>query len=126
MKRSLFRLPAIAGFLLGCICLAGCTSTITPKIVQPAQASYSGAQRNSGVISRIPDGYVVDGNFRARYNALIDLYGPEYHLQHDAGILRVWPDPEHPENERWLIDFEHMELMLRMNIKHHSGIQPAK
>ena len=124
MKRSILRLPAFAGFLIAVVILAGCTSTVTPTIVQPAQASYSGKERNSGVISRIPDGYVVDGNFRARYNALIDIYGAEYHLQHDAGIMRVWPDPAHPENERWLIDFEHMDLMVRMSIKHHSGILP--
>ena len=121
------RPPRIAAIFIGAavLALAGCTTTVTPRIVQPAQASYSGASRNSGIIARLPDGYAVDGVFRARYNALIDIYGREYHLEHDAGMIRVWPDPEHPELEKWHIDFRHMELMLQMNIKKHSGIAPT-
>jgi uncharacterized protein YceK len=109
-----------------CIALfSGCTSTVTPDIVVPQQASYSGNERNSGLISHTDNGWVVDGNFRNRYNALIEIYGREYAVQRDAGIAKIL-EAATPAAERWLIDRQHFDLMLAMNEKKHSGILPTK
>lgn len=102
----------------------GC-STVTPSIVYTPHASYSGNTRNSGVFALTPAGWVVDGLFRARYNALIETYGAEYALKRDDGIVRI-TDASAPEQERWLIDRRHFDLMRTMNIKKHSGIAPTQ
>lgn len=113
-----------AAFLFLC---TGCTSTVTPSIVEPAQASYSGLKRNSGLISRTEAGWIVDGNFRARYNGLIETYGAEFipPLRPDAGLARII-EADTPAEERWLIDPLHFDRMLKMNLEKHSGLAPLK
>jgi hypothetical protein len=103
----------------------GCTSTVTPSIVAPTRASFSGNARNSGEIASTAAGRVVDGNLRARYNALIATYGAQYGLKADAGISRI-VEGATPDQERWVIDRQHWALFLKMNIKAHSAIAPTK
>ena len=77
--------------VVGIIVLStGCTSTITPRPVKPTQAAFSGNVQNGGIISLDPAGagYVVTEDFRARYNALVAIYGKDIlpPLKTDSGI----------------------------------------
>jgi hypothetical protein len=97
--------------------VGGCTSTVTPDVVQPAQASYgTDGQRNSGLLDRTLAGWIVDESFRARYNALIDKYGDDFlvPLHRDDGLL--------PRGDgTWLLDFAHFDKMAKMNTWLHMG-----
>lgn len=102
---------------------AGCASTVTPDIVTPKQASYSGGVQNSGLIAATPAGRIIDGNLRTRYNAAIERYGAEYHLKPDEGLTPLI-SADAPDAQRWLVDLRHWSLFLQMNEKLHSGIAP--
>lgn len=126
-----YRWPAVALWLVvlalaALLAFTACTSTVTPEIVRPS-ASYSGPLRNSGVYERTATGYVVDGIFRQRYNALLVTYGTDFAgpMHADDGLTLITPAAT-PAAERWQIDFLHFDRMLRMNIKRHSGIAPAE
>lgn len=126
IAREIAILKALAAALvIGVACLFflfGCNSTVTPGIVTPPTASYSGNLRNSGIIAHSSAGWVVDESFRARYNALIAIYGREYGLTPDAGMIQIVTGP--PGSGWWLIDRQHFDLMVTMNVKKHSGIAP--
>ena len=53
--------------------LAGCM-TVVQSPVRSNEASFDGNEQNSGVISKVSDGFVVSANFRDRYNILIETY----------------------------------------------------
>lgn len=107
------------------LAVAGCTSTVTPAVVIPQHASYSGTQRNSGEIAAAPGGRIIDGNLRVRYNALIARYGAQYQLKPDAGLVKLM-DGATPDAERWFIDLQHWSAFLHMNVDLHSAIAPRQ
>lgn len=76
--------------LITALALAGC-STVTPDRVESREASFDGNARNSGVVESTPNGFVVTAHFRARYNALIEIYGRDFQpaLAADAGITQL-------------------------------------
>lgn len=61
------------------LAFAACTSTVTPLVVHPGQASYDGSTQNSGIVEVVTDGgasgWVVTARARDRYNALVERYG---------------------------------------------------
>lgn len=100
----------------------GCTSTetVVPTAVHSGQASFDGGAQTSGILYAQGDGFVVTASFRARYNALIDLYGAAFlpPLSRDAGLTQLSPST-------WLIDAAHLERFLRMNTWRKSGRKPS-
>jgi hypothetical protein len=98
--------------------LSGCASTTTPETHAPQQASWDGNEQNSGIIRYTPDGFLVTASFHDRYNELVAAYGKTYKpaLQQDSG-MRPAPDG------LWLIDAEHLQRFVEMNLKRKSGIQ---
>ena len=97
--------PFAAALALG---LAACT-TVHQKPVEGQQASFDGADQNSGIIAKVPGGYIVTPHFRDRYNALIDAYGaakfangaPVFtpKLHRDDGISPLTPQTYFCDNE---------------------------
>jgi hypothetical protein len=78
-----------------------CTTTITPSQVPAAQASYDGAEQNSGILHSDTDGYVITPGARARYNALIAGYGAQWTpaIEPDYGITPYPKGRYHITNE---------------------------
>ncbi len=108
------------------IAFAGCTGTVTPERVHSAQASFDGADQNSGILKLLPHGAVVTPKFRDRYNALAKTYSRRFAppLRRDHG-LRAVPGRDHgfPElAEVWEIDNEHLVKMLEMNAWRKMGL----
>jgi len=111
--KTFYRLLGLL-FLLGYwivmpVLISGC-GTVTPERVRSEAASYDGNERNSGVIASTAEGFIVTTHFRARYNALIAVYGEDFRpaLPTDEGIRAL-------DAGRWLIDKAHMVKFLEMN-----------
>jgi hypothetical protein len=111
----LLNILALAVFLL-----AACTSTVTPGLVVPTHASNDGGEANSGLVMRLADGsFLVTDHFHDRYNGLIEIYGRQFvpEVKKDAGIARQGDD-------RWIIDAQHLDYFLKMNLWRKSAIPP--
>ena len=98
-------------FLALILLSAGCTTTITPKVVTDSHASFDGNQANSGFIAFTADGSgLITPHARERYNSLIDRYGSRFvpPLGRNAGVR---PDP----SGNFIIDAEHLVKFATMN-----------
>ncbi len=96
-----------------------CT-TIIPKHVTATTASFDGGEQTSGVIGFNPDGTIaVTSHFRARYNALIALYGAAFAppVTPDAGVQA--------RGVLWAIDKQHFVYFETMNRWRKEGRPPA-
>lgn len=106
--------------LLLTLFLAACSSTVTPATVPSHQASFDGNEQTSGILSRSPAGYVVTPHFRARYDALVELYGRDFKpaVTAGAGFVR-------DGSGNWIVDRQHMAYFLEMNAWRRAGLHPA-
>lgn len=115
------RSDLLAYILLGMLLIAlpGCSSTVAPDPVTASQASFDGNEKNSGIVSAHPNGFVVTAHFVDRYNSLVRIYGRDFTppLKPDVGILRITA-------ERSLIDRQHLSQFLEMNAWHRAGLKP--
>lgn len=110
-----------AAALSAALLICGCAKTIIPKPVVEQQASWDGNEQNSGFLGFTADGHgILTGHARDRYNALIDLYGKDFHppLEHDAGIGTAPPASGIPA---FSIDGQHLEYFLQMQRRYRSG-----
>jgi hypothetical protein len=107
-SRSAVSLSLSEGVLVA-VLLTLTACTVIPHPVKPSTISYSGTNQNSGIVATWPGGGIIDEHKRQRYNALIDLYGAEFHpaVKHDEG-LKPLPDGN------WRIDGEHLTDLLDM------------
>jgi hypothetical protein len=99
--------------------LTGCGTTVKPDLVAPGEVSYDGSVANSGIILSTETGFVVTDHFRARYNALIAVYGNDFTppLKVDTGIAMIGTD-------RHLITKQAMIWFLEMNAWRRAGLKP--
>jgi hypothetical protein len=90
--------PSVACVLTGVWLLAaalyfsGCSSTVTPEAVAAREAGWGdNGQQNSGFLQFVTGGALIDESARARYNALIELYGDSFlpALKKDQGLRRA-------------------------------------
>ena len=100
------------------LALAGCASTVKPDPVTATQASFDGNEKNSGIVSSHPNGFVVTAHFVDRYNALARIYGRDFTppVKPNDGLLRITA-------ERSLIDRQHLSQFLEMNAWHRAGLK---
>jgi len=106
--------------LSGLVILAGCsTFEANPKPIDISDESpsYDNGERNSGILDVREEGFVVTPHFRARYNAMIEVYGERFTptLAKDEGIRRI-------AEEEFLIDKRHMVYFLDMNQWRKAGL----
>ena len=98
----------------------GC-STVSPKPVTATQATFSGNAQNGGILGIAPagTGFVVNADFRARYNALAATYGKDIlpPLKADDGITPL------PDGTA-LIDKQHLVDEILMADWHRMGRAP--
>lgn len=106
----------IAFFLV----VGGCTSTVTPGIVESHQASYDGNAQNSGVISSDAQGFLVTPHFHDRWTALVRTYGRDFKpaINLDDG----WTDNR---DGTWRVDKQRMVFFIEMNGWLRSGLKPV-
>jgi hypothetical protein len=91
--------------------LVACTSTVAPKPIKGAVASWDGGQQNSGLIGKDGPGYfLITEHARERYNGLIERYGRYYlpPLKADEGVTTT------ATNGVYRIDGEHLAKMIEM------------
>ena len=93
------------------IMLASCSTTVAPEAVKATEIMYDGNEANAGFIGfeRDGGGVLSDGG-RARYNALIEMYGHKMLIPlkpHDG--ISPGPDPG-----TWRIDAQHLVYFLEM------------
>lgn len=72
--------------------VTSCTTVVPTPAVVPASASFDGAEQNSGIVAVQVDGsFVVTAHLRARYNALVDIYGESWApaIKPDAGLSTI-------------------------------------
>jgi hypothetical protein len=107
--------PAV---LILCFVFPAC-STVVPKPVAPVAASFDGNDQTSGVLGSNANGFVVTNHFRDRYNALVAIYGRDFAvpLTPDAGFVSI-------EDERWLVDRQHLAQFLEMQAWQRAGLKP--
>lgn len=112
---------ALAIFAVLCLCMVGCSSTIAPAPVQSQQASFDGAEQNSGVLAMIPGGAVITQRARERYNALIVRYGKEFGppLASDHGITAR-------SDGTYAITSEGLQKFILMNAWKRMGRDPGR
>jgi len=125
MKTFLKRLTIVLVFLLlalDWLLLPGC-STVAPKPVKPAQASFDavpdakGNNQNSGVLGFTNHEVIITATARARYNALSEKWGAKFVppvIPPDAGLtpfgnLKV-------ETNLWLMDKDHLDKWATMTL----------
>ena len=112
---------AIVGLAIAAAILPlGCT-TVTPKAVNAAGASFDGNLPTSGILEDLPNGdRRITPHVKARYAALVAIYGKTYlpPLKPDEGVTPA------PDGINYLIDREHFVDFLDMNQKLKSGIKP--
>ncbi|HUB67460.1 MAG TPA: hypothetical protein VL981_08255 [Candidatus Methylacidiphilales bacterium] len=96
-----------------CLALTAC-GPIIPPLVTSETASFDGREQNSGVIALVRGGQLVTPHWRARYNAMIAVYGKRFvpPLETDEGIV-----PASPGNNatQYSIDNEHAVKFDEMN-----------
>ncbi len=112
-------LGAIA-FIVGfSLLVGGCASTVIPKPVQAAVASWDGNEQNSGFIAFAPQGggYITAHDLDG-YNALVEDYG-----KHFAPALRV-NDGIAPATNNFYIDAEHLSNFATMKRWRREGVKP--
>lgn len=81
----------LLGVFLSAVLLAGCTTTVIPKHVKPAVASFDGGEQNSGILAFRADGSVtITPHARDRFNAMAEAYGGYFspRVKPDDGITR--------------------------------------
>lgn len=110
-----FLVILLVGLVVG---LTGCGTPVIPQAVAAQEASWDGNVQNSGIIMSTENGFVVTDHFRARYNALISVYGNDFTppLKVDTGIAMIGTD-------RHLISKQAMVWMLEMNQWHRAGLK---
>lgn len=106
--------PLIVIFAL---CLASCSTTVVPGIVQSARPGYDGLNENSGVLGVANGQFVVTAGFRARYVALTGVYRKSFSPA--AEVVTTARD-----DGNFLIDPQHMQQFLLMQAWARSGIKP--
>jgi hypothetical protein len=100
--------------------LAGC-GTVSQQAVEPQSAGYYVRP------VRVADGYLVDAAFRARYNALIDVYG---HKKLENGAPVFLPPLQRDDgltataDGRWLMTTAAMENMVVLSDLKRRGAAP--
>jgi hypothetical protein len=90
--------------------------TVTPEPVVATQASYDGAEKNSGVIASAPGGYIITTSARDRYNALISRYGKEQlpPVKTDFGLTR------YVDGQNYFLTKEGMVLFINFSDRYRS------
>lgn len=107
----------------------GCTSTVTPDVVQSEQASWDGAQRNSGVVRVDQElgGFVVTERFAQRYAALVAVYGDARdgltRLPYFTPALKAGHGIS-KRGDEWVMTPEAMAAFLKMNAWRKAGRSP--
>lgn len=89
----------------------GCTSTVAPKPVVTHQVAFSDNSTNGGFVGFAIDGEgVITDRARAKYNALIDIYGKKFlpPITTDFGITTF-------TNNTFLITREGLSDFMLMN-----------
>ena len=75
-----------------CLAVAGCTTTITPIVVEAPVASWDGLNQNSGFIGWTDNGSgIITRQAKEQYNILIGTYGSRFvpPLITDFGIFET-------------------------------------
>ena len=121
---------------LGIFLFGGC-STVTQAPVKSQSASWDGNAQNSGILAKVPAGYIVTPTFRARYNSLITIYGrsktkdgsPIFTppLAVDSGITPVPPSvasQTYNQPQVWLINNQGMAAMVILSDLKRRGFAP--
>jgi hypothetical protein len=92
------------------ILFAGCSTTVTPRVVLSSEASWDGTNQNSGVIGFYGVCGVITPHARDRYNGLIDIYGKKFipPIAFDYGISKH-------TNENYLITPQGIVAFAQMN-----------
>jgi hypothetical protein len=92
------------------VLFAGCTTTVTPRIVASLQASWDGTNQNSGFIGFTDAGGIITPHARDRYNGLIELYGKKFipPITFDYGISQH-------TNENYIITPQALSDFAQMN-----------
>lgn len=113
--RSAMRLLSSLALVL--VLTAGCSSTVTPKVVTDPGPSWDVGERNSGFLAFDSRGWgVITPHARDRYNALVVLYGGVY-----KPPVRVDDGIEATGTNTYLIDPEHLVKFATMNRWFKSG-----
>lgn len=114
-RNKLHAMANTAGsLLLGCMVLTaliGCMGTVTPERVGHKQASFDGAQQNSGFMGWTEDGRgILTAHARDRYNSLIGSYGNRFApaLQPDCGLTATGTNT-------WIIEDQALDNFATMN-----------
>lgn len=110
--------------LLVALLFAGC-GTVTPRQVVDPTPSFSGDQRNSGLLGLMPDGRaILDERAVARYNDLAASFGRRFSppLQPGDGVTpRKWDGDRVTE---YLMDQEHLVKFQDMAAWRRDGMTP--
>lgn len=116
--------------LLACsLALGGCIgSTVTPDAVVSEQASFDGAQQNSGILCVRDGAFVVTEHFVERYNALIAIYGDSKdsltRLPYFVPALKRGHGVSQDEAGAWVMSAQAMSHFLKMNAWRKAGRFP--
>lgn len=120
MKNGNISLNSRAAIILLSLALAAC-GTVTEKTNVSSRASNDPQDRGkvtSGILdfwkndNGVIIGRVVTTNFKDRYNALIELYGDQFHppLKKDAGIsVNAYYQAPDGDYNTWNIDKAHLK-----------------
>jgi hypothetical protein len=111
MKSAKNRLSEFVAAAVLAIALAGCTSTVAPKIVTSERPSWDGGQENSGVLGFTADNSeVITAHARDRYNGLVAVYGTNFSpaLVFDSGLKPTGTNT-------FILDAQHSSAFSKMN-----------
>jgi hypothetical protein len=97
--------------IISCGLLLGCNPTIHPAQVKQRQASYSSTGQDSGLISTQPDGFLVNKEWVAAYDSLLDKYGQFLTPPRKSGDR----NGIYENGKYWAIEDFVLERQLKMN-----------
>lgn len=115
--KTLALLLLVLAFSVLCV---GCSTPVVPEKVSSTEISFDGNDQTSGIVRSTPNGFIVTLNFRARYNALIALYGSDF-----IPRLKIDQDLAPIADDLWLISKQGMIHFLEMNAWRKAALKPV-
>lgn len=108
---------SIAAVITIAALFAGCSTTVTPRIVLSNEASWDGTNQNSGVIGFSGVSAVITPHARDRYNGLIDIYGKKFipPITFDYGIS-VYTNDTYLITPQGIVAFSQMNRWRRSSL----------
>lgn len=123
-RRSLAFILVMVAAIACAFFLSGCTATVTPAIVPAQAASFDGGEQTSGILQLVDGGALITAGARARYNALVRVYGEDFlpALEIDQGLTAP---PEADPAGAYFITNEALQNFILMNTWRRMGRIPS-